>query len=64
MWDLLEFNKLFKCHNPEGEFDDAYHLAGMVAIMGPPPPEFLRCSEMSKKFWDENGSWDYSRLVG
>lgn len=55
MWDMLEVNKLFKCHNPEGVFDDAYHLAGMIAIMGPPPLEFLRRSENSKRFWDAEG---------
>lgn len=57
MWDMLEVNKLFKCHSPEGVFDYAYHLAGMVAIMGPPPVEFLKRSEISKEFWDADGKW-------
>lgn len=32
-----------------------YHLAEMVAVLGPPPPEFLKRSEHSLRYWDETG---------
>ncbi|OJD14491.1 hypothetical protein AJ78_05175 [Emergomyces pasteurianus Ep9510] len=32
-------------------------FAEMVAIMSPPPQEFLNRSEACKVFWDENGRW-------
>ncbi|KAK2746480.1 hypothetical protein FQN57_003106 [Myotisia sp. PD_48] len=36
------------------KYDDAYHLAQMVAVLGPPPLEFLKRSPHSLKYWDEN----------
>ncbi|PGH34652.1 hypothetical protein GX50_02542 [[Emmonsia] crescens] len=56
-WDLFEHNRIFSARNPDGKLDDAYHLAEMIAVLGPPPLEFLRRSEKSLKFWDENGNW-------
>lgn len=35
--------------------DNEQHLAEMVSLMGPPPPEFLRRSENCHHFWDEKG---------
>ncbi|KAE8342708.1 hypothetical protein BDV24DRAFT_150294 [Aspergillus arachidicola] len=35
----------------------AMHLAEMVSLMGPPPPEFLRRSQKCRQFWDEQGNW-------
>ncbi|OJD12939.1 hypothetical protein AJ78_06547 [Emergomyces pasteurianus Ep9510] len=32
--------------------DDEQHLAGMVALMGPPARSFLDRSEKSRKYWD------------
>lgn len=50
VWDLFQSEALFTSHDVEGNFDDSYHLASMVAIMGPPPPEFLQRSKMTGKF--------------
>lgn len=41
MWDLFEPVKLLECNNPGKEYDDAYHLATLIPIMGPPLLEFL-----------------------
>jgi len=30
----------------------------MIAVMGPPPLDFLQRSEKSKQFWDEEGTLD------
>ena len=35
--------------------DDEQHLAEMVSLMGPPPPEFLQRSENRRRFWDGQG---------
>ncbi|GKZ61980.1 hypothetical protein AnigIFM49718_009048 [Aspergillus niger] len=29
----------------------------MVAIMGPPPTEFIKRSMVGSVFWDEDGKW-------
>ncbi|KAI1918861.1 hypothetical protein LOZ58_004296 [Ophidiomyces ophidiicola] len=56
-WDLLVGRTLFRGRNTEKLLDDAIHLAEMIAIMGPPPKEFLKRSEMCQIWWDENGKW-------
>ncbi|KAG5290300.1 protein kinase [Histoplasma capsulatum G186AR] len=57
-WDLLAKRTLFHRQNPETEEpDDRYLLAEMTAVLGPPPPEFVRRSRVCQVFWDENGKW-------
>lgn len=46
---------LFDGRNSDGIFDDRVHLAEMVAIMGPPPTDFIERSKVGSVFWDENG---------
>ncbi|KAJ5352584.1 hypothetical protein N7452_001558 [Penicillium brevicompactum] len=36
--------------------NDEQHLAEMVSLMGPPPPEFLQRSAKSSQYWDSKGS--------
>ncbi|OJD10766.1 CMGC/SRPK protein kinase [Emergomyces pasteurianus Ep9510] len=36
---------------------EAIRIAEMIAIMGPPPMEYLERSEACEVFWDENGKW-------
>lgn len=38
-----------------GELDHGRRFAEMISLMGPPPLEFLKRSEKSPKYWDENG---------
>lgn len=53
---MLEKEPLFRVYDHESaEKNDAYHLAAMTALLGPPPPEFLERSEETQKYWDENG---------
>ncbi|RDA82551.1 hypothetical protein CP532_0938 [Ophiocordyceps camponoti-leonardi (nom. inval.)] len=57
-WDLLERDGLFRVYNKDCEEDnDSHHLAAMTALLGPPPPEFLRRSDETKKYWDNDGQW-------
>ncbi|KAJ0420108.1 kinase-like protein [Aspergillus carlsbadensis] len=43
--------------NLDTETDHARRYAEMIALLGPPPTEFLERSQISLKFWDENGNW-------
>ncbi|KID69520.1 protein kinase-like protein, partial [Metarhizium hybridum] len=55
-WDLLEKEPLFRVYNHESEEqNNACHLAAMTALLGSPPPEFLKRTVKSRKYWDEDG---------
>ncbi|CAK96399.1 hypothetical protein CBS115989_2363 [Aspergillus niger] len=56
-WTLLESRHLFTKPDLESDADNARRFAEMISLLGPPPVEFLRRSEESLKFWDENGNW-------
>ncbi|ODH13935.1 CMGC/SRPK protein kinase [Paracoccidioides brasiliensis] len=56
-WDLVAGRTLFQARNDQRLLDDTLHLAEMVAIMGPPPREFLERCETSSIWWDKNGQW-------
>ncbi|KAJ8064085.1 hypothetical protein OCU04_007920 [Sclerotinia nivalis] len=57
-WDLLEREGLFRIYDKESEErDDAYHLAMITALLGLLPPEFLKRSKETSKYWDEDGKW-------
>ncbi|KAI9848560.1 MAG: hypothetical protein M1837_007229 [Sclerophora amabilis] len=55
-WDLLQGGHLFFAKN-KGILDDEQHLVEMVALLGPPPPEFLKRSEKCQQYWDNQGNW-------
>ncbi|KAK3074287.1 hypothetical protein LTR53_003398 [Teratosphaeriaceae sp. CCFEE 6253] len=57
LWDLFEPKRLFSPQGEDGRYSEAHHLAQMISIIGPPPQDFLRRSERSKRFWDEEGIW-------
>lgn len=47
-----------------GALNDEQHLAEMVSLIGPPPPEFLRRSSASLRYWDSQGlSPDFSAYI-
>ncbi|KAL3252186.1 hypothetical protein ABHI18_010220 [Aspergillus niger] len=53
--DMACSQTLFDGRNSDDVFDDRVHLAEMVAIMGPPPTEFIKRSKVGSVFWDEDG---------
>ncbi|OCL06510.1 protein kinase [Glonium stellatum] len=55
-WDLLEGGHLFFARKNR-ILDDEQHLAEMVSLLGPPPPEFLKRSEKCYQYWDNQGNW-------
>ncbi|GFF63546.1 hypothetical protein IFM47457_00404 [Aspergillus lentulus] len=56
-WDPFEDHHLFDGRGPDGTYSDAHLLAEMVAMLGPPPPDFRRKSPHSLKYWDSSGQW-------
>lgn len=57
-WELLEPKGLFQIYDyNHPEINEAFHLANMVRILGPPPLDFLRRSPKSQKYWDDAGDW-------
>lgn len=58
LWDLMEPQSLFHIYDRQNpEMNEAEHLATMVAVMGPPPQEFLARSAKARKYWDLDGNW-------
>ncbi|EME82206.1 uncharacterized protein MYCFIDRAFT_188967 [Pseudocercospora fijiensis CIRAD86] len=56
-WDLFERSQLFNARGPDGEQSSLYHLAQMVAILGPPPIEYLQRTETSRQHFETDGTW-------
>ena len=55
---MVEPKSLFSVFDTTSpERNDAHHLAGMTALLGPPPKEFRDRSKESIKYWDEQGNW-------
>ncbi|KAI9889213.1 MAG: hypothetical protein M1814_005662 [Vezdaea aestivalis] len=58
IWDLFEDKHLFYGHDPiEKRYLTRAHLAEMVALMGPPPKEFLKQGKISADFFTDDGQW-------
>ncbi|CCF33703.1 protein kinase [Colletotrichum higginsianum] len=57
-WDLLEGGSLFNVQDAAPTaLNDAHHIAAMVAVLGPPPAEFLARSAETAKYWNKDGTW-------
>ncbi|KAG5925129.1 hypothetical protein E4U61_002243 [Claviceps capensis] len=57
LWSIgiLSLFQIYDYNHPE--INEAFHLAHMVGILGPPPLDFLRRSPKSQKYWDDVGDW-------
>lgn len=56
-WDIVSHHTIIKGDSRDGIFDDGAHIVELVALLGPPPPEFLAKQQMGWVFWDESGKW-------
>ncbi|RWA08519.1 hypothetical protein EKO27_g6589 [Xylaria grammica] len=57
-WDMLHDKKLFGIYDTNDQrLNDAHHLANMIALLGPPPLEYLKQSTTYLQFWNERGEW-------
>ncbi|PIG82234.1 protein kinase domain protein [Aspergillus arachidicola] len=58
IWDLFEGQHLFgDIFDSKGGHDPFKHLALMVALIGPPPTEFVRRSETTEQCFESSGGW-------
>ncbi|KAJ5321845.1 uncharacterized protein N7506_010975 [Penicillium brevicompactum] len=56
-WDQVSSRNLISGRNEEGAFDDRVQIAELVALLGPPSPEFRKKMPLGSIFWDEKGQW-------
>ncbi|KAJ5958047.1 uncharacterized protein N7479_005197 [Penicillium vulpinum] len=56
-WNYTSSQGLIDGRNSDGAFDDRVHIAELVALLGPPPPEFCHKMRLGSMFWDEEGKW-------
>lgn len=54
VWDLFEGKRLFTERLPNREESEAAHLARMVALLGPPPPDLLKRGSKSGRYFDDS----------
>ncbi|KAM5486081.1 hypothetical protein MaudMau93_005155 [Microsporum audouinii] len=58
VWDLFEGKHMFYGNDPDGKgYSTRAHLAEVIAILGPPPLDMLKCGKRSSEFFDEDGKW-------
>ncbi|PIL26709.1 hypothetical protein GSI_11188 [Ganoderma sinense ZZ0214-1] len=58
IWDMFEDRNMFKVTGgPDKKVDDLYHLAHMVALLGPPPVDLLQRGTMDDigRYFDAQG---------
>ena len=55
LWDMIEVRELFRhIHDKQGRYDAKLHVAEMIALFGPPPPEIMqRYQHMREYTWPE-----------
>nr|VWP02166.1 Chitin synthase export chaperone [Ganoderma boninense] len=66
IWDMFEGKNMFRPYGgPEDKRDDLYHLAHMVALLGPPPADFLARCTMAElgQFFDKQGKETLSETI-
>ncbi|KAM0325025.1 hypothetical protein ACHAQA_007561 [Verticillium albo-atrum] len=57
IWDLFEGRHLFHGNDPkENRYLTRAHLAELVALLGPPPPDLLQRGQRSSEFFTEDGT--------
>ncbi|KAJ5551034.1 hypothetical protein N7461_005732 [Penicillium sp. DV-2018c] len=56
-WDIVSPHTIIQGDITDGVIDDGAHIAELVALLGPPPSDFLVNRHLSRVFWDETGKW-------
>ncbi|KAJ5084381.1 hypothetical protein NUU61_008960 [Penicillium alfredii] len=54
-WGLFEQSRLFYTRDSGKNRSDSHHLAGIIAILGPPPKDTVQNSEYGRQFFDREG---------
>ncbi|GLA81298.1 hypothetical protein AtubIFM56815_004942 [Aspergillus tubingensis] len=56
-WDIVSPKTIIQGKIVDDTWDDGAQIAELVALLGPPSPEFVKNANMSWVFWDESGEW-------
>ncbi|MCJ1396678.1 hypothetical protein MMC18_009570, partial [Xylographa bjoerkii] len=56
-WDLFEDKHMFDAKDQNNENSSLYHIAEMIALLGPPPLEFIQRSKLGSEYFDAHGKW-------
>ncbi|KAI9842414.1 MAG: hypothetical protein M1837_007159 [Sclerophora amabilis] len=57
VWDLFQNKHMFDARDANKENSSLHHLAEMIALLGPPPRDFLQRSAIAAEYFDEHGNW-------
>ncbi|KAG5969433.1 hypothetical protein E4U56_008335 [Claviceps arundinis] len=58
IWDSFQGGNLFTGRDPEsGTYQSRAHLAEMIALLGPPPPNLLAQANLRSKFFSDEGEF-------
>lgn len=64
LWDLFENFGLFDSIDTRpSHYQPAKHLGLMIALMGPPPKEFIKRGAKSHQFFDAQGEFKYPEYI-
>lgn len=55
LWDLYQPKRLFSPHSGDGRYSEDHHIAQMIALLGPPPLDFIKSAPRAHLFWNEKG---------
>ncbi|GAB1194129.1 hypothetical protein APSETT444_003370 [Aspergillus pseudonomiae] len=51
LWDMIEGKELFRhVHDQQGRYDAKLHIAEMIALLGPPPPEITQRYQYMREY--------------
>ncbi|KMK60538.1 protein kinase, putative [Aspergillus fumigatus Z5] len=51
LWDMIDGKELFRhIHDQEGRYDARRHIAEMIALLGPPPPEVIQRYQYMREY--------------
>ncbi|KAJ5852777.1 uncharacterized protein N7529_012162 [Penicillium soppii] len=51
LWDMVEGKELFRhIHDQKGRYDAKLHVAEMIALLGPPPPEVIQRYQYMREY--------------
>jgi hypothetical protein len=55
LWDMIEGKELFRhIHDQQGQYNAKLHVAEMIALLGPPPPEVIQRYQYMREYsWPE-----------
>ncbi|KAG9783905.1 hypothetical protein KCU88_g2949, partial [Aureobasidium melanogenum] len=64
LWDLFENFGLFDgIDTRPGHYRPEQHLGLMIALLGPPPPEFLKRGAKTSNYFDSQGNFKYPDYI-